>query len=278
MMKKIKAAGLALTLLAGFSVGSVHAASAPVDISVNGSYILTEVEPIIKNGTVLAPVRAVSNALGCQNIYWDEKSKTATVASGANTVKIKSGSSVAEVNGAKKKLAVPAEIVNGRILVPIRFTAENFGADVEWNPNTYTVRISLENYDVASEHVDTSYTSDELFWLARIIHAEAQGEVMDGKIGVGNVVLNRVDSNDYANTIYGVIFDRKNGVQFTPISNGAIYNNPGKDSYLAAKSALKGANTVGESLFFCNPKISTNFWIVNNRKYYTTIGEHDFYL
>lgn len=250
----------------------------PVDILVNENYILTGVSPIIRNGTVLAPIRDFSNALGCMEVYWEQGTKTASVVYSDKTIKLQAKSNMAEVDGEEKQLAAATEIINGSMMVPIRFMAENFNCDVKWNSKTYTVEISADNYEVASEHIDRTYTSDELFWLARIIHAEAQGESMDGKLGVGNVILNRVKSNEFANTIYEVIFDQTNGVQFTPTANGAIYNNPEKDSYIAAKNALRGKKIVGDSLFFCNPKISTNFWIMNNRKYYKTIGGHDFYL
>ena len=157
-------------------------------------------------------------------------------------------------------------------------TAEVFGAEVSWDTKTYTVYINKEDIQVDDKYVDKSYTSTELDWLAKIIHAEAQGEPQRGKVGVGNVVLNRVKSKEFPNTIYDVIFDRKYGIQFTPIANGSIYNNPAKESYIAAKCALTGENVVGESLYFCNPSISTNFWISNNRAFFTKIGKHEFYL
>ena len=78
------------------------------------------------------------------------------------------------------------------------------------------------------------YRPDEVLWLSRIIIAESRGESLLGQIAVGNVVLNRVKSRDFPNTIYGVIFDRKYGVQFTPVANGTIYNTPGYTETLAA--------------------------------------------
>ena len=115
-------------------------------------------------------------------------------------------------------------------------------------------------------------------WLSRIIHAESRGEPIDGKIAVGNVILNRVKSHEFPNTIYNVIFDRKPSVQFEPIINGSIYNSPGKDSIKAAKHALSGTDVAGKSLYFFNPKIATSSWISKNRPYFKTIHNHDFYL
>ncbi|NMA82986.1 MAG: LysM peptidoglycan-binding domain-containing protein [Epulopiscium sp.] len=119
---------------------------------------------------------------------------------------------------------------------------------------------------------------EDLYWLSRIIHAEAQGESYQGKVAVGNVVLNRVSSSQFPNSIKGVVFDKQNGyTQFSPVIDGSIYNTPNSDSVRAAKEVLAGAKPVGGALYFLNPQKSTNFWITSNRKYMTTIGKHDFY-
>ena len=91
-----------------------------------------------------------------------------------------------------------------------------------------------------------------MYWLSRIICAEAGGESLAGQVAVGNVVLNRVDSDEFPNTIHEVIFDRKHAVQFEPVSNGTVYNEPTETSVQAAKLALQGVNTAGKSLYFFN--------------------------
>ena len=108
--------------------------------------------------------------------------------------------------------------------------------------------------------------------------AEACAEPAEGKIAVGNVVLNRVRSDEFPDTIFGVIFDRKYGVQFEPVLNGTIYCEPDKDCLQAAARALAGENVVGESLYFFNPELAQSTWISDNRLYCMTIGGHDFYL
>lgn len=120
--------------------------------------------------------------------------------------------------------------------------------------------------------------NDDLYWLSRIIHSEAQGESYQGKVAVGNVIINRVNSDLFPNTIKGVIFDRQNGyTQFSPVLDGSIYNTPDAESVRAAREVLNGARPVGDALYFLNPRKSTNFWIVGNRKHMVTIGLHDFY-
>jgi len=87
-----------------------------------------------------------------------------------------------------------------------------------------------------------------------------------------------VASKDYPNTIRGVIYDKQHGyVQFSPVLDGSINNKPNEESIKAAIDALNGVRPVGGALYFLNPDKATNFWIVSNREYYMTIGDHDFY-
>ena len=123
----------------------------------------------------------------------------------------------------------------------------------------------------------TEYDSNDLFWLSRIIYAEAGIEPFEGKLAVGSVVMNRVISEKYPDTVYGVIFDTKFGVQFTPAATGAIYNSPDEDSILAAKMCLGGYSVSDEILFFLNEAIATSTWMQDNCDFVMSIGNHDFY-
>ena len=124
----------------------------------------------------------------------------------------------------------------------------------------------------------TAKQRDDIFWLARIIHAESAGESYTGKVAVGSVVMNRVNSNQFPNTIYNVIFEYfQNIPQFCPVQEGRIYNTPNADSLRAAEEAYFGKKPVGDALYFFNPKKAAGTWIVNNRQYVTAIGNHAFY-
>lgn len=121
-------------------------------------------------------------------------------------------------------------------------------------------------------------SQDDLYWLARIIDAEAGAEPYEGKVAVGNVIINRVNSSQFPNTIYGVIFEYYKGIpQFSPVADGTIYNTPSESSINAARDALNGKNLVGDSTYFFNPDKATGSWIVNNKIYVTKIGGHAFY-
>ena len=101
--------------------------------------------------------------------------------------------------------------------------------------------------------------------------------MLKGKLAVGSVVLNRVDSDTFPDNIYDVIFDTKYGVQFTPTANGRIYRDPTPESVIAAKMTLEGYRVSHDILYFIYEAIAENMWTVYNCDYMFTIGCHDFY-
>jgi len=122
------------------------------------------------------------------------------------------------------------------------------------------------------------YDADDLFWLSRIISCESMSESLLGKIAVGNVVLNRVASDDFPSDVEGVVFDSRYGVvQFSPVSGGHIFNDPDPESVVAAKLCLEGVSLSDKILYFMNPSIATSSWISDNRDAVMTIGHHTFY-
>jgi spore germination cell wall hydrolase CwlJ-like protein len=117
----------------------------------------------------------------------------------------------------------------------------------------------------------SGYSEADINLLARLINAEAKGESFNGKVAVGNVILNRVKSSKFPNTIRDVIYQPR---QFQPVSNGAINNQPSEESLKAAHESLK-TNLIGNALYFYNPYTATDAWI-RTREVTTTIGNHSF--
>lgn len=261
--------------MAAFAIGA--GAETPIDIVVNGKYIKMDSAPFLENDRTLVPVRFVSEALG-STVSWDQSKGQVAIQERGTDIKINVGSRAATVNGKTVYMDAPARVVNNRAYVPVRFVSEHQGAAVSWNQKACTVIINKAGVTVPADAVNTSYTADDLAWLSKIVHAEAQGESMAGKVAVANVILNRVKDTRFPGTIYDVVFDRQFGVQFTPIANGAIYNSPSQDSVRAAKQAMYGKNEAGQSLYFYNPTIASSSWIANNRPFYKRIGNHNFHL
>jgi len=113
-----------------------------------------------------------------------------------------------------------------------------------------------------SETPTATYSASDLDLLSRLIMAEAQGESYNAKVAVGAVVMNRVKSSSFPNTIHDVIYQTINGyVQFTPVSNGWINKPADADSIKAAKEALSGVDTTNGALFYFD-NTTTNTWLL----------------
>lgn len=119
-----------------------------------------------------------------------------------------------------------------------------------------------------------NYTSSDTQLLARLIYAEARGESYTGQVAVGAVVLNRVKSASFPNTISGVIYQP---YAFTCVSDGQINYSPNATALKAAKDALNGWDPTYGCLYYYNPAIATSSWIFS-RKTMVTIGSHVFAL
>lgn len=191
------------------------------------------------------------------------------------SVSAKEGDFYIEANGRCFYTDVACRVINGKLYVPIRAAARAFDAKVTWNDASRSVAIADKGGVCAA--ADQVYWDGSVLWLSRIIYAESRGEPLLGKIAVGNVVMNRVESYQFPNTIYSVIFDRKYGIQFTPIATGAIYNNANAECIRAAKMVLEGTSVNDGVLYFVNPRIATNSWVQKNRKFAFVIGNHHFY-
>ncbi len=158
------------------------------------------------------------------------------------------------------------------IMAPVRTLARALGAAVSWDGRTSTVSITSGSGPIAPAR--QAYAPNTLYWLSRIIQAESGNQPLQGKIAVGNVVLNRVESPRFPNTVYDVVFQRN---QFTPAMTGSIYCTPSAESVIAAKLCLDGANTAGGALYFVNPRATPGSWAERNRPYVATIGAHAFF-
>lgn len=116
------------------------------------------------------------------------------------------------------------------------------------------------------------YNESESYLLGRLVHGEARGEPYVGKVAVAAVVLNRVKSPSFPNTISGVIYQAG---AFDAVSDGQINLTPDADSLRAARDALNGWDPTGGCLYYYNPVTATNGWIWS-RTVQLSIGKHNF--
>lgn len=280
MNKKIKLLSFFALVLVGISLMSLNTFAAhkndyeQIPIYLGGNEIQNS-EALLIDSITYVPLRKLAESAYNCKISYNDRTKTATVSYGTTTITVTTGKKYISVNGRYFYGIGAVKNINGSLYVPIRPLARALSLDVKWNASTRSVNLTKASWKL--EDAESFYNSDELYWLSRIIEAESGGEVLEGKIAVGNVVLNRVADRRYPNTIYGVIFDFKNGIQFTPALTGTIYNTPSQESIIAAKMCLEGYEIVPGVLFFFNPRIATTNWISKNRPFAMRIGNHDFY-
>lgn len=135
----------------------------------------------------------------------------------------------------------------------------------------------LKKDDKGPERKDTkkakvSISSKEKNLLARLVEAEAKGEPYEGKVAVATVVLNRVDSSLFPDTITDVIHQKR---AFTPVQNGEIKKPASDEAKEAVEEALTRDDRLQDSIFFYNPDIATDKWI-RTRDVVLTIDNHVF--
>ena len=118
----------------------------------------------------------------------------------------------------------------------------------------------------------SSTNTNDLNLLSRLIYGEARGEPYTGQVAVGAVVLNRVKSSSFPNTVAGVIYQRG---AFDVVSDGQINLSPNSTAKKAAQDALNGWDPSYGSIYYFNPATATSAWIWS-RPYVVTIGSHRF--
>ncbi len=249
--------------------------AAEVTVKLKGEEILDGYTAII-NSTTYVPLRKFCNLVSDCEISWNDSRKTATVKADGLTLTAKSGEIYITANDRCFSVGEKTLNIDGTLFVPIRPIAKAFCLDVEWDAAQRCVNLTASG-ESRLLSADEFYDSEDLYWLSRIISAESDVEPMIGQIAVGNVVLNRVNSRYYPDTIYDVIFDFKHGIQFTPAYTGTVNRTPSQSSIAAAKICLEGFSVSDDIIYFLDPSIATNFWIVENCIFVMNIGSHDFY-
>ncbi len=146
-MKQLRIKGvqiiLVVCLLMGLSVGPPALGATEIGIELNGQEQFYVERPVMDNGRVLLPMRALFEALGAQ-VQWDETTRSALGSRGQWSVQVPVNSSTVLRNGEPVILDVPARIIAGRTYIPVRFVAEAFGDSVFWVRETSTVRITSD--------------------------------------------------------------------------------------------------------------------------------------
>lgn len=137
---------------------------------------------------------------------------------------------------------------------------------------TYKALGMTASYNVLAGNNTSSYSSSDLYLLAKTIYAEGRGEPYTGQVAIGAVVLNRVRSSSFPNTIAGVVYQKG---AFTAVADGQINLSPDNTAMNAAQDAINGWDPTGGAIYYYNPAIATSTWIFS-RPTVTVIGKHVF--
>lgn len=132
---KLKTAMTAAALAAAMTVSA-----GAIDLYVDAAQLHPDVPPTAISGRTLVPLRSIFEAIGA-TVEWDNATQTATGRRGDSVVEIQLGSPTAYINGAACALDVPAQAINGRTMVPVRFVSEALDCTVEWDGAAQAVYI-----------------------------------------------------------------------------------------------------------------------------------------
>lgn len=209
-------------------------------------------------------------------VNWDAEKNCVTVTTEKLNLTAKIGQKYLVANG--RYLYMPDGVViteEGQTLVSLDALTKAFDAQLGWNGDAGTFVVTRGSG--AIESADTYYREDDLFWLSRVIYAESGNQVLEGKMGVGIVVLNRVNDNTgiWPDSVKGVISQRN---QFSTYKNGRLANRtPNAESVVAAKLVLDGGivEEVKDAFFF--DTFRNNSWAARNKTVLAAIGGHRFY-
>jgi len=257
-----------------FSIVAGASSKSFVSVFVNGQEYTDGIQ--IKDDTTFVGVRKFASTMDSSaKVTYNYSNRTLTVSSNKLNMTAKDGANYIVANGRYLYTPSPIFMRYGVMYAPVTILAKAFDAKISWSNATSSFNITRGSGGILSG--DLYYREDEVFWLSKIINAESGGEILRGKIAVGSVILNRVRSSYFPNTIYSVIFDKKNGVQFSPAANGSIYKSANAESVIAAKVCLEGYSENNYIFYFVNPKTAPNSWVSKNRQFYAQIGNHAFY-
>jgi hypothetical protein len=265
---------LLILMILIFSTSALFASThEPVSVKVDDLFIAGEAPSYLIDGRVYVVSRYFTETLGGQ-VFWNEEKQVVSVRDSGLEVDLFMDGSEAIVNGESRAIDSVPFISRGRTYVPLSFLTDLYGFETNWNAEEATVTVETDLELTAEKKYlseEPPIDEEDLYWLSKIVQVETNGSY-DMKIGVANVVLNRVKDPRFANTVKGVIFEISGGyVQFPPAHKASFESvEPTDRSIEAARNALLGENNVEDCLYF-NYKPWTH---MSDRLYKVIDGEY----
>ena len=243
-------------------------------VLIDGQPAPIEIGRIQGNGTTYVSLAGMAKALDQSAVAaWDGSTGTVTVTTANLTMTARLGEQYVVANG--RYLYLPERVGqnNGTVMVPMSIVTKAFDAKLTWD--AAAGKVLVQRGSGALMHGDAFYNQDDLFWLSRVMVAEAGNQGLKGQMAVGNVVMNRVLSHIFPDSIHGVLAQKN---QFSTYKGGALAKRtPTESCIIAAKLVLDGGvvEEVADALWF-DAKCSSS-WAARHRTHLVTIGGHKFY-
>lgn len=257
------------------------AAASPLELAENtesgllidGEFAPSDVAMTRQDGVTCVALAAMAQAMDeTAQVSWNGTSGVVTVTTANLSLTAEVGNFYLEANGRYLYLPETVQMVQGRVIVPLWAVAKAFDAEIGWDSAAGIATVVRGSGGILPG--DSFYNQKDLFWLSRIIHAESGNQPLEGKMAVGNVVMNRVASPIYPNSVEGVLAQKN---QFSTYKSGALASRcPNASSVIAAKLVMDGGivkETQGAMYFDSN----TNSWAARNKECVAVIGNHKFY-
>lgn len=185
------------------------------------------------------------------------------------------GSEVTQIQTKLKRWGYYSGAIDGiygsKTLAAVKWFQSKNGLTVDGIAGTKTLQ-AMEIYSSSTTSGSSSTNSNDVNLLARLVYGEARGEPYAGQVAVAAVVLNRVKSSSFPNTIAGVIYQKG---AFNVVDDGQINLSPNSTAKKAAQDALNGWDPSYGAIYYFNPNTATNKWIWS-RPMTVTIGKHRF--
>lgn len=163
-------------------------------------------------------------------------------------------------------------IYGSQTLAAVKYFQRSNGLTVDGIAGTQTLNAMGIMSSSSSGSSSSTSSNSNLNLLSRLVYSEARGETYTGQVAVAAVVLNRVKSSSFPNTISGVIYERG---AFDAVSDGQINLTPDSTAKKAAQDALNGWDPSYGAIYYFNPNTATSAWIWS-RPMTVTIGNHRF--
>ena len=182
------------------------------------------------------------------------------------------GSEVVQIQEKLHSLGYYSGNIDGIYGTGTKTAVKNFQKDKGLTADGIAGTKTLLALGIGGTESTNGYTESELNLLARFISAESRGEVYEGQVAVGAVILNRVEHPSFPNTISGVLYQPG---AFSCLTDGQIHSEIYDSAYKAARDALNGWDPTGGAIYYYNPAKTSNKFMWS-RPVLVTIGNHKF--